>query len=101
MLEKIRSLPARARGLAEAVRNPDDLGSPSAVPRLVAAGLRGLAGGALARWRATPRDRRLPLAAVVVSGLALVWLMPHGPLLAACALLPVAVVAGRRAERGG
>ncbi|NJP68608.1 hypothetical protein, partial [Streptomyces spiramenti] len=33
--------------------------------------------------------------------LALLWLVPHGPLLAGCALLPVAAVAGRRAERGG
>ncbi|WP_209313126.1 hypothetical protein [Streptomyces lonarensis] len=101
MLAKIRSLSTRAGELAEAVRNPNDLGSPSALPRLLWAGLGGLARGALARWRATPRDRRLPLAAVVVSGAALVWLMPHGPLLAGCALLPIAVVCGRRAERGG
>ncbi|NJP65674.1 hypothetical protein, partial [Streptomyces spiramenti] len=64
MLEKIRSLSTRTTGLVEAVRNPNDLGAPSALPRLLWAGLRGLGAGALARWRATPRDRRLPLAAV-------------------------------------
>ncbi|WP_146057300.1 hypothetical protein, partial [Streptomyces sp. SM14] len=78
MLETFRSLPGRANRLTEVVRTPPDPRVLTALPVTLGSGLAVLARSAGTRCRRTPPERRLPLAALVVTGLVLLWLLPGG-----------------------
>ncbi|GGY03415.1 hypothetical protein [Streptomyces hiroshimensis] len=62
---------------------------------IIARGLRALAAGAWRRWLETPGDRRGPTLLLVGSCIAIVALLPYGPVLAGITLMTLAAWAGR------
>ncbi|MCC3767323.1 hypothetical protein [Streptomyces sp. UNOC14_S4] len=87
--------PARVRG-RELTRTVADCAADVLHPLVsVLRGLRVLAVGGCRAWARTPRDRRGPAVVLVGSCLAIVALVPYGPLCAAVALMVTAGWAGR------
>ncbi|MFC5724304.1 hypothetical protein ACFP1Z_29530 [Streptomyces gamaensis] len=62
---------------------------------VIARGLRALAVAGWRRWERTPKDRRGPAALLAVSCLAIMALLPYGPVLGLLSLMGAAAWAGR------
>ena len=77
-------------------------GARGALPVLLAVGrgLRGLAAAAPGAWARTPRERRTPMACLLVMAVTGLFLMPYGPALAVAAVLTAAGWQGRRPAAG-